>query len=155
MENPLGATRMNISVPDEIAGQVRAYDLPISSICQEALRKAVERAQAKENVMSDIDTVVERLRDTIGAEERSKHEEGRTDGIEWAKRYATARELEDMVTGDNSDANHFQNGHSLVVFGSIKDGQSYFSVTVEPGEPYWDGFLAGAAEIWDAVADRL
>jgi hypothetical protein len=33
--------RMNISVPDELADQVRALELPISAICQTALRNAV------------------------------------------------------------------------------------------------------------------
>jgi hypothetical protein len=36
--------RMNISVPDELAEQVRALDLSISGICQTALRAAVENA---------------------------------------------------------------------------------------------------------------
>jgi hypothetical protein len=35
--------RMNISVPDELAEQVRERDLPISAICQRALREAVSR----------------------------------------------------------------------------------------------------------------
>lgn len=36
--------RMNISVPDELAEQVRALDLPISAVCQKALRNAVDNA---------------------------------------------------------------------------------------------------------------
>jgi hypothetical protein len=35
--------RMNISVPDELAAQVRELELPISAICQNALRDEVNR----------------------------------------------------------------------------------------------------------------
>jgi hypothetical protein len=40
--------RMNISVPDELAEEVRQRDLPISAICQRALREAVGQEQAVE-----------------------------------------------------------------------------------------------------------
>ena len=33
--------RMNISVPDELAAEVRAHSLPVSAICQRALRDAL------------------------------------------------------------------------------------------------------------------
>jgi hypothetical protein len=38
--------RMNISVPDELAAQVRDLELPISAICQNALRAEVENLAA-------------------------------------------------------------------------------------------------------------
>lgn len=37
--------RMNISVPDDLAAEVRGLDLPISRICQGALQTAVEHAK--------------------------------------------------------------------------------------------------------------
>jgi Post-segregation antitoxin CcdA len=40
--------RMNISVPDALAEEVRRRDLPISAICQRALRDEVTRARAIE-----------------------------------------------------------------------------------------------------------
>jgi hypothetical protein len=40
--------RMNISVPDALAEEVRRRDLPISAICQRALRDEVARAQTIE-----------------------------------------------------------------------------------------------------------
>src|SRR2546421_7459354 len=42
--------RMNISVPDTLAAQVRARNLPISAICQRALSKEVDRLRAIEAV---------------------------------------------------------------------------------------------------------
>jgi len=38
------STRLNISVPDDLAERARALSLPISYICQKALRKAVKKA---------------------------------------------------------------------------------------------------------------
>lgn len=38
--------RMNISVPDILAEQVRERDLPISAICQRALREELERLRS-------------------------------------------------------------------------------------------------------------
>ena len=40
--------RMNISVPDALAEEVRKRDLPVSAICQRALREEVSRQQAVE-----------------------------------------------------------------------------------------------------------
>lgn len=40
--------RMNISVPDQLAEQVRELELPISSICQNALRDEVNRIRTIE-----------------------------------------------------------------------------------------------------------
>jgi hypothetical protein len=41
--------RMNISVPDELAEQVRLRDIPISAICQRALRDEVDRLRRIED----------------------------------------------------------------------------------------------------------
>jgi hypothetical protein len=40
--------RMNISVPDALAEQVRQHDLPVSAICQRALREELAQLQAIE-----------------------------------------------------------------------------------------------------------
>ena len=49
--------RMNISVPDVLAEQVRTRDLPISAICQDALRTAVEVHDQKERTMTDMQRI--------------------------------------------------------------------------------------------------
>lgn len=50
---------MNISVPDELAEQVRTLKIPISTVCQKALRDAVETAllhdqQGMEEIVLDV-----------------------------------------------------------------------------------------------------
>lgn len=42
--------RMNISVPDALAEEVREQNLPISAICQRALREEVNRVKARAEV---------------------------------------------------------------------------------------------------------
>jgi post-segregation antitoxin (ccd killing protein) len=145
---------MNISVPDELAEQVRTLKIPISETCQRALRKAVEDAQTADALLSDIEAVAARLRGTIADEDREQHEEGRQDGIKWAKKYATARELEDMASYDGRGGD-FQDDHSLVAFMTDKNRANVVSVKLDVEEPYGAGFVAGAGEVWNAVADRI
>jgi hypothetical protein len=40
--------RMNISVPDDLAADVRALGLPVSALCQRALREEVNRLRSAE-----------------------------------------------------------------------------------------------------------
>src|ERR1700726_3007644 len=41
--------RMNISVPDALAEEVRQRNIPISSVCQRALREEVDRRRLAED----------------------------------------------------------------------------------------------------------
>ncbi|MEE1941708.1 type II toxin-antitoxin system CcdA family antitoxin [Streptomyces sp. TRM 70361] len=160
--------RMNISVPDALAEQVRARDLPISAICQEALRDAVERAaareRARENVTSGIAAVVERLRGTIDDRDRERlrsdrelREEGRDDGVAWARDYATAAELKYLASyGSGRGREKSVPLRSLFAFLSDKRNEKVTHIPVIKAEdPYWGGFIGGAGEVWNVVADRL
>ncbi|MFD9651761.1 type II toxin-antitoxin system CcdA family antitoxin [Streptomyces mirabilis] len=144
--------RMNISVPDELAEQVRARDLPISSICQDALREAVESHDKKERTMTDIQAVVERLRGTQN-EQRQRHiDEGRELGILWAKQYATADELRKVAEGDGQD---YEQG----IGSSAGIAEFYAEVENDYDEEYQeehnDAFVEGAREVWEAVKSSL
>ncbi|PJE96915.1 hypothetical protein CUT44_15275 [Streptomyces carminius] len=156
--------RMNISVPDALAEQVRARELPISAICQEALRNAVERDRARQNVMSDLTAVVERLRGTIGDRDRERlrsdrelREEGRDDGIAWARDYATAAELKYLVSyGSGKERRGSNPLRSLFPFLSDKRNEKVTHIPpIKAEDPYWGGFIGGAGEVWNAVADQL
>ncbi|MFF3872930.1 type II toxin-antitoxin system CcdA family antitoxin [Streptomyces sp. NPDC001978] len=143
---------MNISVPDPLAEQVRARDLPISAICQEALRKAVELDEKKEQLMSDIQAVVDRLRGTLN-EERQRHtDEGRELGILWAKQYATAAELRQVAEGDGEDFERgIGTGASIAQF--YEEVENNYDE--EYSEEHNDGFAAGAREVWEAVKELI
>ena len=64
--------RMNISVPDTLAGDVRRLGLPVSAICQRALHDEVCRRlrtedSALEQVIADLRACLERLVSVSGA----------------------------------------------------------------------------------------
>ncbi|MER6355680.1 type II toxin-antitoxin system CcdA family antitoxin [Streptomyces sp. NPDC001634] len=144
--------RMNISVPDELAEQVRARDLPISSICQDALRKAVDLAEKKEQIMTDMQAVVERLRATQN-EERQRHiDEGRELGILWAKQYATADELRQVAEGDGEDYERgIGSGAGIAEF--YQEVENNYDEEYQ--EEHNDAFVEGAREVWEAVKHLL
>jgi len=50
--------RMNISVPDELAEQVRERNLPISAICQRALREELDHLKALEQASGDMEKII-------------------------------------------------------------------------------------------------
>lgn len=154
--------RMNISVPDDLAEQVRTLDLPISGICQKALGSAVEDAERKAAFVDDLDAVVERLRGTVDAENAEKaaqKAEGREDGITWAKEYATVGDLEGLADGE-ADGLH-PHSPTLRDFFRARKGwtpitlSSPVPVDVVEDEEYWDGFMIGAIQVWEAVCDRI
>jgi hypothetical protein len=49
--------RMNISVPDALADEVRRRDIPISAICQRALQEEVDRLDAAEHAARGMDKI--------------------------------------------------------------------------------------------------
>lgn len=137
--------RMNISVPDELADQVRTRSLPTSSICQDALREAVEMHDKKERTMTDIQAVVERLRGTQDEERKRNVDEGRELGILWAKEYATADELRQVA----------EDGTTLTAGMADFYGEVEHHFDEEYADEHNEGFVAGAQEVWDAVKSLL
>jgi hypothetical protein len=79
-----------------------------------------------------------------------EYRRGRGDGIVWARDYATADELRDLV--DNFEpgrGGRFDIEHSLCEFTSDRRHASTISVT-HHDNPFWRGFAAGAEEVLDA-----
>src|SRR5260370_2000175 len=79
--------KTSIYLPDDLAEQVRARGIPVSEVAQAALRQAVKEAELKENMMTDIHAVAERLsetqrqaRDKSGSGNPRIREEGREFG---------------------------------------------------------------------------
>ena len=98
-------------------------------------------------------SVVERLRGTKRAEEDEQRADGRQEGKAWAKGFATAGELEEIANYALEDT--IRQDHSLVQFLSDRRGYFISSADIDFADPYWDGFVAGATEVWDAVRDSL
>lgn len=144
--------RLNISVPDDLAEQVRAHDLPISAICQTALRNEVELAKKKEQIMTDLDAVVDRLRSTQDEARKEHYQEGHDLGVMWAKQFATADQL--RLVAENLAA--FEGGFGIGVE-PYADFYETVDHTFDPDyfDEHREGFGDGATEVWDAVKNRL
>lgn len=52
------STRLNISVPDELAERVRSLGLRVSEICQKALQEAAESAEEEASPLDERDFTV-------------------------------------------------------------------------------------------------
>lgn len=153
--------RMNISVPDELADQVRARDLPISSICQDALRKAVDAAEKKEQIMSNMQAVIERLRGTQDDEKKAAFDAGRELGITWAKDWASATDLQrvaqsDRLTWENNMGFGGDTDANIQEFrDEIQRAGSDYEFNADYADEDTEGFIVGAGEVWDAVKYEL
>ncbi|HXP19087.1 MAG TPA: hypothetical protein VN840_05505 [Streptosporangiaceae bacterium] len=151
--------KTSVYLPDELAEQARAYRIPVSEVARAAVRQAVRAAQVRESVMTDISAVAERLRATRIAEAQAgqaKAAKVREHGVEWARRLATAAELE-YVAEYAGPADRYLTPTSLVFYASGERHRSNASAIVpcRPGDRYWPDFLAGVREVWDAVQPLL
>ena len=138
--------KTSIYLPDELAEQVRAHGIPVSEVAQAALRQAVKDAQIKENLMTDIQAVAERMRGLqrdADEQARAEAEYVRSLGVKWAQETASAEALQYVAEWDNDrPADTFQSMATMTY------GAGY------PGSPkgqHWAEFQAGAREIWEQV----
>jgi hypothetical protein len=142
--------RMNISVPDELAEQVRTLNIPISHVCQKALSAEVQVAQRQAAFVGDFNVVAARLRSTRSEESIMKFEEGFDHGFAWAKDCATFAELKYLAEEELLD--QYDDTHTIVAFVSGLTGQHVTSVNTRDGDrSYWEGFINGAHDVWTSV----
>ncbi len=135
--------KTSIYLPDDLAEHVRTYGISISEVAQGALRQAVEMAHLRESVMTDMQAVAERLRQTRRADaaaEQATNDKARQAGSKWARETATAAELEYVATFDGPFSG-FRTPNSMI-------GHA-------PNDKRWPHFQAGAREIWEAVRPML
>ncbi len=164
--------KTSIYLPDDLAEQVRAHGIPVSEVAQAALRRAVRDAEIKENVMTDIQAVADRLNaarvadaetDRVRAARESA--KARAYGAKWARTVADAADLE-YVAVFYGPADLFRTPVSLVAFVSGENEREHraaggtglpgaSSVPLDPDARYWDDLQAGACEVWEAVKPLL
>lgn len=160
--------KTSIYLPDDLAEQVRAHGIPVSEVAQAALRQAIRAAETKENVMTDIHAVADRL--NAGLAVRAEAGQARAAkahayGMRWARTAADARELEYVATYDGNPV-EFRTPVSLVIFVSSENERAHRAaggiglpgpsgVPTEPDTPYWPDLQAGAREVWEAVKPLL
>ena len=119
------------------------------------IEKKLNEVKIKRAATSDIAAVTARLNATVDDQVAEEYRRGRGDGIAWARDYATADELCDLVEnfepgrGDDLDMDH-----SLCDFTSDKEHMNAVSVP-HYDSPHWRGFVAGAEEVLDAAGPLL
>ena len=94
----------------------------------------------------------EYLQQRAVADEREDKEyrRGRGDGIAWARDYATADELRELVENfEPGRGGDFAVDHSLCDFASAKEHTEAASIR-HHDNPFWRGFVAGAEEVSDS-----
>lgn len=98
--------------------------------------------------------LAERLRGTVNQPALDSRDCGCRDGTRWAKEYATAGELKQLASLDDRV---LVVGHPNTLAGFISTtwGAFHQVVKVDTEDPYWDGFQAGAGDVWDAVEPLL
>lgn len=160
--------KTSIYLPDDLAEQVRAHGIAVSEVAQDALRRAVSAAEIKENVMTDVQAVADRLNAAIAARNeagRAKAGRVRAYGAKWARTTADARDLEYVATY-NGHLEEYRAPVSLIVFISSENEREHreagrvglpgpSGIPTEPETQYWDDLQAGAREVWEAVQPLL
>jgi post-segregation antitoxin (ccd killing protein) len=152
--------KTSVYLPDELAEQARAYGIGVSEVAQVAVRQAVRAAQIRASVMTDISAVAERLQATRVADAqagRAKADKVRQHGVEWARRLATAAELE-YVVGYAGPVDRYLTPTSLVFYASGERHRASGSSGIVPCRPvdqHWPDFLDGVREVWAAVQPLL
>jgi hypothetical protein len=153
--------KTSVYLPDELAAQARACGIPVSEVAQQAVRQAVRAAQIKESAMTDIGAVAERLNETrIAAAEEKLARRDRTyeAGVQWARRTATAAELEYVATYDGPGDEYRMPSTIYNLVMSTRNGGSVSAWGPEPAGPAddrWEFFQAGAREVWEMVQPLL
>jgi len=142
--------KVNVYLPDDLAERVKQLAVPISATCQQALTQEVRRMEAVAEATTDLEATAERLRGTIEDQDKEHRQDGREDGIEWARTWATWSELTDLDRWDGDI--RLDDGHSLSDF--IED-RDHRDIEFSTWEPYWQGFMEGALEVRDKVRPLL
>ena len=154
--------KVTIYLPDPLAEEVKAADLPVSTICQEALTAALARRRVHLNP-EDLDAVVQRLHASHALYTSEEFSRGMRDGAWWAREFADRDELEKLAAleqdgqlGDVWRAFDVSDGwwtlHDFLSGGHTPEDDTH---ELRREVPYHEGFVRGAWQVWDRVRLRL
>lgn len=159
--------RLVLYVPDNRQAQVDAWrdKLNYSRLFFEAFDRAVALQKEIDSMSKDgIDPVVERLKRESSEAENDARGDGVKDGTYWAREYASKRHLraissddfEQLVGFDFNSLYEFLEEHYDAFTDKSNETMTDVSTWDEDEiEAYREGFLEGAAEVWNAVSDQL
>jgi hypothetical protein len=161
--------RMNIWVPDELKARMdEVQHVNWSAIAQRAFEIEVNVARWK-MVENEEERVVERLRASKLREDEAEQIAGREAGQEWAQATAEYGELRRVANyehwGVTRDEDYPSTLASLIL--NVDDWREIDASDVrdlwqqlrdredEPDAAWVEGFVEGATEVWDEVADKV
>jgi post-segregation antitoxin (ccd killing protein) len=144
--------RMNISVPDDLAKEVRDLDIPISRICQQALDREVRRVKMTRIPTRDLQALAERLFNAEDLANAETFQDGYDDGMEWALKYASSmEELQEIADLHDTEFRFSVNTESICDFYSAKIMETVISTDLDSSNPETYGFVAGAQAVLENV----
>jgi hypothetical protein len=162
--------RVSIYVPDEMKARMdEAGGLNWSAAAQRAFEIEINSQRWKMETDA-IEKTAARLRASKAEEEEQLKTEGRTAGQEWARDDATFRALKAISELDWSVVPEDAYGYKLACLILDEKGPSYPAEAgelwdelrggyptdeSEPDAAWLEGFIEGAIEVWNEVADRV
>jgi post-segregation antitoxin (ccd killing protein) len=143
---------MTISVPDDLAQEVRDLDIPISRICQQALDREVRRVKTTRIPTRDLEALARRLFDAEDVANASKFQDGYDEGTEWALKYASSMdELKGIADLHDTEFHTSVDTESIRDFYSAKLGANVTSVDFDSDDLELRGFVAGVHAVLENV----
>jgi len=151
--------KITVYLPDDLATDVKAAGISVSPICQRALEEEVKRAALLRAWSGDerLAAARERLLATTAHEDL---DQGRQQGREWALQMADQKELRriaslvegsDWYPGATWDVKPFKNTDEWPTAAAWLYGPNTEFEDPADEDAFLDGFVLGAAEVWDAI----
>ena len=142
--------KVTIYLPEALHAAVKAVEITVSPICQEALRKEVERMKMIEKASDDIKRVADRLRKSMDEAEESRFDLGIDYGMDWASQYAEWEDLSELVKMNTDNWLDFES-ESVNEYLSEMEDQDLYNVVFGVSNNFTFGFMSGANSIYKKV----
>jgi len=147
-------TRISISLPDDLAGELKAHkdSMNISGVCAKALRKEVDlRKKVSEDTQSLRGTIARLRAQRLEHQEESQEADFLAGGA-WAADDADYQEIlwfaELREAGTSEDI-------GASVWGGMQELADTYQDSIRECEYdaalYWTGFMAGVLDVWDRI----
>jgi hypothetical protein len=157
--------KVNLYVPDDLKAQMDETGESVnwSAVAQRAFREAISINRIRKDG-SDLGPVVERLRASKGRYEERQLTAGKEVGARWAKKEAEYFELRFVADFDPDsrdkeldcrtlewliDPDGVTDSYSWAEFWETHYGRG------QPSDAFIRGFIEGAAEVYNEIADQL